>query len=71
MAAEAEDQLIEFVDDVLWCVAACDAMLCVGCSGWLNCVEDGAIASNRARSGVTVRKLDCCDMCDVVGLAAG
>lgn len=50
---------------------ACEAIFCVGCNGLLNCVEEGAIASNRARSGVTVRKLDCCDICDAVGLAAG
>ena len=52
--------------DVLGCMVCCGWALAVedpidvGCNGWLNCVELGVRDSNRPRSGVTVRKLDCC-----------
>lgn len=56
VAAAVADQLID--DGV--CCGACwkdDCVLgCVGCSGRLYCVDDGARVLNRARSGVTVRK---------------
>lgn len=59
VAAAVADQLID--DGV--CCGACwkDGCVlgCVGCSGRLYCVDDGARVLNRARSGVTVRKPGC------------
>lgn len=46
---------------VCWAVGACkldgDDVDGAGCSGWLYCVDDGARAPKRDRSGVAVRKL--------------
>ena len=68
------------VEEVFGCIDCCGGGLemedCidVGCNGWLNCVELGVKDSNRPRSGVTVRKLDCCcTFCagGLVGLLGG
>lgn len=55
VAAAEADQLID--EEVCGGGGKDDCAGWVGCSGWLYCVDDGARVLNRARSGVTVRKL--------------
>lgn len=56
--------VVEAVDDqpklgADCCAGVCWKPDCVGCKGWLNCVELGVMTSKRLRSGVTVRKEGC------------